>query len=880
MSIKKYLVTAASVIAISAASSASAGPRYDFAMTLKGQNQINYATATIKNYQRTMPLFENLVSRYGHYSWAASFKARLDQMKEEVALLQSILDAQTEVVTEVGKEVVWSREFDMVQKGQEQLIDTQIKVVEEIHDSIVKVFEDTIRTYERKDTVRRYRGRVIYTIYSNGERVPHVNPLLLSTNTVVEQREELDREFLREYAVVPPEQPTSEFGVATANVLTVDEYNSRDDVMLGGTQTYIDAVHDVNSGVNVDYITRQSGFYNYANSLGFVNAPEAWAKGWTGKGTKIAILDTGIDVDHSEFDGRIIESKCFASICKDGQETIDDGNRYSHGTHVAGTAAAALDGNGTTGVAPDASLLIGKVAWDNGFYEFGNVVNSAISWAASNGADAINVSGAVNFGWDYGIASNSDGTFVGVTSIDDYKRYGYNSMLKSEHFSGMVDAMSGHDSVLVKAAGNQGKDVADPISQFAVQTDENGNLALDGRMIVVGSYDVRTNKVSRWSNKAGTLCYDTDNGSTCDNGYRVSDFYILAPGVKVAAPNKDGGYTVNDGTSMAAPMVSGGVAVIRQMWPHMKGENVVKLLLNTADKDLPNYNINTHGQGLMDLDEATSPQGVVGIPTSGRVDGSVASVSSVSNFRISGASISALDSMMVVDDYDRDFYVNGNDMNTSGIALRSYSDTAELTIPFENVKVDLGENANGISMNYEGVSLGLMNESQTFLGNYANNQLIDVDGSNTVYVGYETSYNVGDTEFFGGASVGLTSLNINSNAMMKSSDDLVSNSARVGVNHKIGKGSIRLSAEMPVAIVNGDAQFQVASSVQTNGDIQHVTMESSLANVSREMRYGVGHDFNISENAMIGSYVNYVDNVGSVQGKSTSEIGVNFKVVF
>ena len=45
------------------------------------------------------------------------------------------------------------------------------------------------------------------------------------------------------------------------------------------------------------------------------------------------------------------------------------------------------------------------------------------------------------------------------------------------------------------------------------------------------------------------------------------------------------------------------------------------------------------------------------------------------------------------------------------------------------------------------------------------------------------------------------------------------------------------------------------------------------------MRYGVGHDFNISENAMIGSYVNYVDN-SVFKETSTSEIGVNFKVVF
>ena len=253
-------------------------------------------------------------------------------------------------------------------------------------------------------------------------------------------------------------------------------------------------------------------------------------------------------------------------------------------------------------------------------------------------------------------------------------------------YKGMVEAMSGHGAILVKSSGNQGKDVADVTSQYAVQTDEDGNLMFDGRMIIVGSYDVRKGKVSRWSNKAGTMCYETDNGSTCDNGYRISDYYILAPCVRIAAPDKNGEYRINSGTSMAAPMVSGGVALLRQMWPHMKGENVVKLLMNTADKSITDYDPNVHGQGLMDLDEATNPQGVIGIPTTGRVDGAVASIGSVQQMSISGAQISALEEMMIVDEYDRDFYVNGNDMNVSGLSLNSYSDVAELSIPFDNVK--------------------------------------------------------------------------------------------------------------------------------------------------------------------------------------------------
>ena len=89
------------------------------------------------------------------------------------------------------------------------------------------------------------------------------------------------------------------------------------------------------------------------------------------KGTTIAILDTGIDLDHPEFVGRIKGAECFTATCDVGYETVDDKSRDSHGTHVAGIgAAAALDGVGTTGVAPDADILVGKIAWDNQYYDF------------------------------------------------------------------------------------------------------------------------------------------------------------------------------------------------------------------------------------------------------------------------------------------------------------------------------------------------------------------------------------------------------------------------------------------------------------------------------------------------------------------------------
>lgn len=837
MNIKRKLLTAVSAIAITMAvsTSAQAGRSYDFAMKLQGQNQINYASAIIKNYNRMIPLYENLVSRYGHYPWAASFKAKLESFREEVSLLQSILDAQTEVVTKTGEEVVWSKEFDVVQQGQEKLVDTVVKQVEEQTDGMMRVYDEITRMYEKENTVRRYRGRVIYSIYSNGERVPLVKPLHLSTDTVVERRQEQERVFVREYAVVVPEEtPTSEFGTPTENVLTAQQYRERDDVMLSGSQTYMDAARNVWATVNPDYVNRESGLSQYANSLGVINAPEAWAKGWTGQGSTIAVLDTGIDLDHTEFAGRITDTECFTGMCNAGYETVDDKNRYSHGTHVAGIAAAALDGDGTTGVAPDANLLIGKVAWDNGFYEMSKLPK-AIDWATQNGADAINISGAVNVDWTYrnSIVDLGNGLFRSTDTRSTYATAGYNNMMNDAMLPAMGEAVTNGEAVVVISAGNQGLDTPNFPAHYAIAEDANGDLVLGGQALVVGNWDIRGDKIHRSSNRAGTMCFD----DSCDNGRRISDYYLMAPGMYVAAPDKNGEYRLNSGTSMAAPAVAGGVALIHQMWPHMKGENIAQLLLNTADKTITGYDENIHGQGLMDLDEATTPQGAIGIPTTGRVDGSTAALGGMN---IAGANIGAISSLMVVDDYDRDFYVDGNQLNNATFSgPSSYAAMTQVTLPAEDFNISFDEHNFGVSTNIDSWTLGATIESETFLGNRADNALIDVDGAQTVYAGYNWTQTVGDTQFFAGATFGLTNLNVNNNAMMHSADVMVSNSAKVGFQQQLALGTLSFDAALPVGIVDGDGKFNVASSVASNGDIQTTSMEGSLANRNRPVQLGI-----------------------------------------
>ena len=112
----------------------------------------------------------------------------------------------------------------------------------------------------------------------------------------------------------------------------------------------------------------------------------------TGAGVLVAIVDTGVDLDHPEFGGRIAAGgTCFGgtAACPGLAANGDDNN--GHGTHVAGIVGAAANGVGTTGVAPGALLLPVKVLDAGGSGAYTSVA-SGISYAASKGARVINLS--------------------------------------------------------------------------------------------------------------------------------------------------------------------------------------------------------------------------------------------------------------------------------------------------------------------------------------------------------------------------------------------------------------------------------------------------------------------------------------------------------
>ncbi len=117
-----------------------------------------------------------------------------------------------------------------------------------------------------------------------------------------------------------------------------------------------------------------------------VRAAEAWAAGATGKGVQVAVLDTGIDPDNPDLASQVDFARSKSLV--PGEDLLD---RNGHGSHVAGIIAAARNGIGVAGVAPDARLLIVKVLDQNAYGDDFNIL-SGIRYAADQGAEVINLS--------------------------------------------------------------------------------------------------------------------------------------------------------------------------------------------------------------------------------------------------------------------------------------------------------------------------------------------------------------------------------------------------------------------------------------------------------------------------------------------------------
>ena len=565
------------------------------------------------------------------------------------------------------------------------------------------------------------------------------------------------------------------------------------------------------------------------NLLSAIKADAAWSRGWTGKGSIVIIADSGTNINHTDLDNQIHSAKNFM----DGSTDVSDIN--GHGTHVAGITGAEMNNTGMIGVAPDVKMMIAKVT-DSTSYSFSRARNAA-AWGKEHGAIAINVSAEVRLdnGFKASLTKGADGNWYSTHWY--YGQNGYNGA-KSE--AGYWKESLGNEMVLVKAAGNQGTDYSAGMNQMATATDANGNLILDGQMIVVGSWDIANKKISGFSNKAGTVCTTYVN-DTCKDAAEIKDFYILAPGTSIYSTGKNGNYVHMSGTSMAAPAVTGALAVIHQMWPHMKGNNLVKLLTQTADKTIAGYDENVHGQGLMDLDKATQPVGATGIPTSGRTNGNVSQVAGY----VSGSSgaLSELSSVMVLDSFERDYYVDMSNVVKTDTRANNFTTNLSMT----NNYVGYTDNTQHLEWfaypitDKLSVQPGFFTEDKSYLANTQTGAFGNLENSYTTYanLNYSTTYD--NVEIFGQFGLGYTKNTYGNDwSMLKDASGVVSSTWTLGAE----KNGFGAAVSQPITIEDAKMTYSVPTARTLNGEVINTDTTINMKTEQRNIDFTAYYKYN------------------------------------
>ena len=355
---------------------------------------------------------------------------------------------------------------------------------------------------------------------------------------------------------------------------------------------------------------------NLDDSIPIIRADDVWnltdnfGREVTGKDITVAVVDTGIDYNHSDLadkiwinsgedlnDNGIVDESDFNGIDDDENGLIDDirgwdfntCQRYvengpydlkcvefkladndpmdtdinGHGTHVAGIIA---------GVAPDVTLIPYKILNDQGYGED--------YWAIAALERSMDPNGDGDFSDHVDIASFSLGTLEPGDPNDS--------------MSVAVDDAVKAGVVVIASAGNA-----------AQNPDFAGSHTITSpgcarRSICVGSTD-KSDNIASTSSKGPVKVTNGPNGWNCNYIIKPD---VVAPGVSIKSTKLNGGYTTKSGTSMATPHVAGVAALMLQMHPNWNPDEIKLGIRNTA-VDL-NYSISTQGFGRVDAYNAVN----------------------------------------------------------------------------------------------------------------------------------------------------------------------------------------------------------------------------------------------------------------------------------
>ncbi len=320
---------------------------------------------------------------------------------------------------------------------------------------------------------------------------------------------------------------------------------------------------------------------------------------YTGKGVKIAVIDTGINWSHEDFydsEGNCIISNKSAYFSSSDSSTTksphtmnfgttngkNDVSSYEnllkglsdysggHGTHVASLISSQINGVGSVGIAPDAELIFIKCANEKGVFPSRNWINGAIEYATELGVDVINLSLQSYAVSNITYESSSSGT--GYTDAPTV----YSSSIQKAWDKGII---------IVSAAGNYN-------TTYASYPANNDNVICVGAL-ANESYDTKA-AYSNYGN-GGTKADANGNQVACGN------IDLVAPGGGYGANAKSNNSYSNSswcGTSFASPLVAGAIALYKEAHPEATQKNIIKALYDSC---YALNNENYFGNGRLDV---------------------------------------------------------------------------------------------------------------------------------------------------------------------------------------------------------------------------------------------------------------------------------------
>ncbi len=449
----------------------------------------------------------------------------------------------------------------------------------------------------------------------------------------------------------------------------------------------------VPSGTAASYQTAE---YSRQAGLSLINASSAYATGAAGQGLIIAVNDGQVDTSNPAFAGRIADG---------AKSWISSLLPTDHGTHVAGLIAAARDGADTMGVAWAAELLpLATFSGDPSgeLTSEGSAPYKAIAYAADRGAYVVNNS--------WGSDPDADMPSDLVDAVQHAAQLGTITVFATGNNGGLLGGL---------LSGAAQPSTTAMVPAYASE--------VEGLFVAVTAA-ANDGRIATYANHCG------DAAAWC----------LTAPGGGDSALFDGSGLlsTVTgdligrkSGTSMAAAVVSGAVAVIASRFPELNPEQVVNRMMASADKDGIYADQATYGHGLLDLGAATKPLSTLQAASVGEVvETGTTGPSGAGGLALGGAFGNSVANALsgtpvaLFDRFDGATFYNDMGSLAAPAAHRSFTDTSLDDFGFQRfatitgghgVHLALGERQTALGAGAALTSTGLSSSRKAVLAYYA-----------------------------------------------------------------------------------------------------------------------------------------------------------------